>query len=273
MSLAPEMKLSPILESILDHKRDQVRHLKRIFPLATLMDSAERNRGERGSLAEAIGSGGGPSIIAEIKRSSPGQCYVPTGFDPVAIAKGYEAAGAVALSVLTEDRFFMGSAPYIPMVKKAVSIPVLRKDFIVDPWQIAESAALGADAVLLMAALFSAPEEMIPYYDIALQTGIEILMEIHTLSEWEMASNMIPDIVGINNRDFRSPDLDLDIETTVRLAPALPEDVTVISESGLSSASQLGRLASLGVDGFLIGSAFMKTGDPAGALRDLIAGA
>ena len=271
------MSLSPILQAILEHKKEELFHGKKIVPLSALLESAEQKRSMRRPFAQALAPGkdgkrkeGAFKIIAEIKRSSPSQCFVPTGFDPVAIARRYETAGAACLSVLTEDRFFLGSPLYVPLVKEAVSIPVLRKDFVVDPWQIAEAAALGADATLLMAVLFENPELMEPYFQMAEKVGIELLVEIHSAREWEMVKGFEPPLVGINNRDFLSPQLDLDIESTVRLAPLMPDSVTLVSESGLSGQGQLGRLTSLGVDGFLIGSAFMKTDDPGKALKELI---
>ncbi|MDH5637374.1 MAG: indole-3-glycerol phosphate synthase TrpC [Nitrospinota bacterium] len=265
------MSISPILQQIIDNKKILVRHAKNIFPLSALLEAAGQKAASHRPFAQSLGGAPGKfKIIAEIKRSSPSHCFVPTGFDPVAIAKSYQGAGAACLSVLTEERFFLGSPLYIPMVKDAVSIPVLRKDFVVDPWQVAEAAALGADAVLLMAVLFQESEQMAPYFEMAAKVGIELLVEVHTPAEWEMAQIFHPPLVGINNRDFRSPKLDLDIESTVRLAPLIPDYVTLISESGLSGQGQLGRLASLGVDGFLIGSAFMKTEDPGAALGELI---
>ncbi|MDH5509038.1 MAG: indole-3-glycerol phosphate synthase TrpC [Nitrospinota bacterium] len=265
------MNISPILQRIVDNKKTLVRHAKDIYPLPALLEAAERKAAFHRPFAQALGGISGEfKIIAEIKRSSPSHCFFPTGFDPVAIGRSYQDAGAACLSVLTEERFFLGSPLYLPMVKEAVSIPVLRKDFVVDPWQVAEAAALGADAVLLMAVLFQEREQMAPYFDMAAKLGIELLVEVHSQTEWEMARFFQPPLVGINNRDFRSPELDLDIESTVRLAPLIPDYVTLVSESGLSGQGQLGRLASLGVDGFLIGSAFMKTDDPGAALRELI---
>ncbi|MDH4185216.1 MAG: indole-3-glycerol phosphate synthase TrpC [Nitrospinota bacterium] len=266
------MSLSPVLHQILMHKWEEVRHQKKIFSLAALEDAAAEKADGRRPFAAAFATGApGFKVIAEIKRSSPSQCYIPTGFDPVQIAKSYQAAGAACLSVLTEDRFFMGSSLYIPLVKEAVDIPVLRKDFVVDPWQVAEAAALGADAALLMAVLYEDCDQLAPFFQMADKVGIELLVEIHSEKEWELVKPYNPPLVGINNRDFRSAQLELDVETSVRLAPLLPKETIVISESGLSAQGQLGRLASLGVDGFLIGSAFMKSGDPGGALRALLA--
>ena len=266
------MTINPTLLKILDYKRLEVERLKNIFPIETLRDAAAKH-GERRSLRVALmDQSPGLKIIAEIKRASPSACFKPTGFDPVGIAKSYESAGAVALSVLTEARFFSGNSAYVPLIRDAVRLPVLRKDFIFDLWQVVESAALGADAVLLMAVNFRDTGAIEPLYKEAIELGLEPLVEIHSEEEWRMVEPLGPMIVGINNRDFLSPDLTIDIGTTETIAPLLPPGVVVVSESGISTREEIERLQNRGVHGFLVGSSLMKQDDPGKALGRLIAG-
>lgn len=261
--------MNPVIEKILAHKWDEVRLAKLSMPEEALVEAAGK-LGERRSLIGAIKEKkGAPAIIAEIKRATPSAVLRPVGFDPVAIARSYEAAGAAAVSVLTDARFFCGEPLYVPMVREAVSIPTLRKDFIVDTWQVAEAAALGADAVLLMA-LNSSDEELASLYNRTLKLGMEPLVEIHSKEEWERVRPLAPKLVGINNRDFTSDDLRVDTNVSADLISDLPDDVTVISESGISSAAEIRRLMDVGADGFLIGSAFMKEADPGAALSNLL---
>ncbi|MGK7344825.1 MAG: indole-3-glycerol phosphate synthase TrpC [Candidatus Nitrospinota bacterium M3_3B_026] len=263
------MRLSPVLRKILEHKREEVRLAKRMAPKDALTDAAGA-AGRKRSLKAALSSGNAPArIIAEVKRATPSVMLKPSEFDPAAIARSYEKAGAVAVSVLTDARFFLGSPLYVPMVREAASIPVLRKDFIIDEWQIAESAALGADAVLLMAVVLDG-QTLAAFHDYAARLGLEALVEIHSEEDWEKAAPLKPGIVGINNRDFLSDDLKVDLETTSRLTPALPEDVIVVSESGIESAGDIRRLARAGVGGFLVGSALMREEDPGAALTRLL---
>ncbi len=262
--------MNPLLKNILDNKREEVDHLKRVYSEDALLDAA-RKIGDRRSLAGAIKHGEKkPRVIAEIKRSSPTKMLKPTRFDPKAIAISYESGGASALSVLTDARFFCGHSAYIPIVRAAVSIPVLRKDFVIDKYQISEAAALGADAILLMALNFEDTDALGELYHHALSLGLEVLLEIHSQKEWEKVEPLHPKLVGINNRDFLSPKLAVDIMTTIRLAPQLPADVVIVSESGISSAEDISKLSAAGARGFLIGSAFMAHDDPGACLARLI---
>jgi len=264
------MSLNPAIRKILDHKRDEVLHASRIVPEDALLEAAAQ-LGERRSLTAALAPHDGkPRVIAEIKRSTPSAMLKPVGFDPVRIANSYEAAGAAALSVLTEDRFFCGSPLYVPMVRETVSMPVLRKDFVVDRWQIAEAAALGADAVLLMAVNIEDDGEFAALFDYALKLGLEPLVEVHSREEWERIKPIGPKLVGINNRDFTSQDLKVDIAATLELAPMIPPDVTVVSESGIGSPDDIREVMKAGVRNFLIGTAFMKTPDAGAALARLL---
>lgn len=265
------MSVSPVLQAILDHKREETRHAQKLVPESDLIRVAEKRRGDFRSLHGAlVGKGEKPGIIAEIKRASPSTMFKPSGFNPARIAKGYENAGASALSVITESRFFCGSPLYIPIVRPAVSIPVLRKDFIIGRWQVAETAALGADAILLMTVNFDDHEQFADLYRFAVELGLEPLVEIHSGQEWEAVRGLKPKLIGVNNRDFRSPTLSVDMKTTGRIAPLIAGEAVVVSESGISSAEDMIRISDEGADGFLIGSGLMREDDPGAALERLI---
>ncbi|VAX22098.1 Indole-3-glycerol phosphate synthase [hydrothermal vent metagenome] len=263
--------MNPVLKNILDNKREEIDHQKRIYSEDALVEAAGKI-GARRSLAGAVEHGEEKlKVIAEIKRSSPSRMLKPTRFNPKEIAISYEAGGASALSVLTDTRFFCGHGAFIPIVREAVSIPVLRKDFVIDKYQITEAAALGADAILLMALNFENTDALGELYHHALSLGLEVLLEIHSEKEWEKVAALDPKLVGINNRDFLSPELATDIMTTIGLAPRLPADVVIISESGISSPEDIAKLSRAGARGFLIGSAFMIHDDPGAELARLIA--
>lgn len=265
------MSLSPALKAILDHKKEETRHAQKLVPEADLIRIAQKRRGDFRSLRNALANkGDAPGIIAEIKRASPLTMFKPTGFHPARIARGYENAGASAISVITEARFFCGSPLYVPVVREAVSIPVLRKDFIIGRWQVAQTAALGADAILLMTVNFDDHAEFADLYRFALELGLEPLVEIHSGEEWEAVRYLKPQLVGVNNRDFRSPNLAVDTQTTARIAPLIAGEALVVSESGIASAEDMMRISRDGADGFLIGSRLMREEDPGAELARLV---
>lgn len=265
------MPVSPVLKAILDHKREETRLAQKLVSEADLIRVAEKRRGDLRSLHGALANKGDkPGIIAEIKRASPSMMFKPTGFDPARMASGYEKAGASALSVITETRFFCGSPLYIPIARQAVSIPVLRKDFIISRWQVAETAALGADAALLMTVNFDDHARFEDLYRFAVELGLEPLVEIHSREEWDAVRGLKPKLVGVNNRDFRSPGLTVDMETTATLAPLIAGEAIVVSESGIASAEDVMRLSRAGAGGFLIGSRLMREDNPGAALEELI---
>jgi len=258
-----------LIETILEHKRKEVSFAKKLVPENILRDTAAC-RGPLRSLKTALTSGGHKArVIAEIKRSSPKAMLKPINFDLAKIAKGYEAGGAVALSVLTDTRFFSGAPIYIPMARSEVTIPVLRKDFIIDSWQVAETAALGADAILLMATCLDG-EQLVDLYGLAMEFELEPLIEIHTEDDWKRVEPLKPAIIGINNRNFHSKDLSVNTDTTMQLAPVLPDDVVVVSESGIAGVADIEQLVEVGVDGFLIGTAFMTKEDPGASLANTL---
>lgn len=208
-----------------------------------------------------------PAIIAEIKRRSPSAGWIRPQADPGRIAELYQEAGAAAISVLTEQRYFGGHPTFLRLVRTRVSIPVLRKDFIVDPYQIYESRALGADGVLLIASLLKGKRLDI-MVDLAHSLGLCALVEVHTEEQLQMALEAGARLVGINNRDLRT--LRTELTTTMELAPLVPKGVTLVSESGISCRKHVKLLMDAGVGAFLVGEALMRAPDPAEKLQELL---
>jgi indole-3-glycerol phosphate synthase len=209
------------------------------------------------------------NIIAECKRRSPSKGVLRPGYDPVAIARAYAGAGAAAISVLTEPAFFDGELDHLQAVHEAVDVPVLRKDFLVTEYQLLEAKAAGADAVLLIVAALR-PVELKVLHDHALALGLDVLVEVHDANELAMALDAGARIVGVNNRNLRT--LDIDVHASEELIVGIPPDVIAVSESGLKSADDVGRLRQLGYRAFLIGERFMTEPDPGAALQTLLAG-
>jgi indole-3-glycerol phosphate synthase len=210
--------------------------------------------------------GAGPRIIAEVKRRSPSKGAIKEGADPAAVARAYEAGGAAAVSVLTDARYFGGSLDDLVAVRAAVGLPVLRKDFIIDAYQLAESAAAGADAVLLI--VRALPGDRLPrLLAEARRLGIEALVEVHDAAEMAAAAAAGATVVGINNRDLGT--FTVDTGLTVRLAPLAPRGAVVVSESGIAAPADIAKLTAAGAAAFLVGESLMRAGDPTRALRDL----
>lgn len=207
------------------------------------------------------------NLIAEIKKASPSKGILRGDFNPVKIAVTYQANGASAISVLTDERFFEGRLEYIKKVKENVSLPVLRKDFIIDEYQIYESVVAGADAILLIAELLSAGE-MVGFYDLATSLGLDVLMEVHNEEDVEKALSTDAGIIGINNRDLHN--FKIDISMTQKLIRMLPQNKIKVSESGIRSYEDVMFLKSLGVNAVLIGEAFMEAQDIAAKMREIM---
>jgi len=205
-------------------------------------------------------------VIAEIKRASPSRGVLRADFDPAAIAKSYEKGGAACMSVLTDKEFFQGSAEHLQAARAACSLPTLRKDFVVDPYQVFESRALAADCILLIAACLS-KEEMLDLETIALGLGMAVLVEVHDGSELDAALELKTPLIGINNRNLKT--FDTRLETTLDLLPRVPSERIVITESGIVSLDDVSRMRARGVNAFLVGEAFMRQEDPGAALRRL----
>lgn len=218
------------------------------------------------SLAAAVAEPG-VTIIAEIKRASPSKGMIRPELDVAAIASAYEDAGARAVSVLTEEQFFKGSLQDLQVARSACELPILRKDFIVDSYQVWEAAASGADAILLIVAALS-KDELVHLRDEAAEAGLECLVEVHTSDELATALTMGTELIGINNRDLTTFEVSLD--TTTDLIDSIPDNVLVVSESGINSSEEISRLFAKGVKAVLIGEALMKDEHPAAKVKELL---
>ena len=207
------------------------------------------------------------TLITEIKKASPSKGVIREDFNPCELARSYEKGGASCLSVLTDTTYFKGSNDYIAQIKKIVSLPILRKDFIIDPLQVIESKNLGADCILIIVGMNSIEDNKKIEY-MALDIGLECILEVHSLEELEATKHFSSNIIGINNRDLNT--FVTDIETTIKLLPRVPKNKTIISESGLSKKSDLVRLANLGVSSFLVGESLMKQQDVEKATRSIM---
>jgi indole-3-glycerol phosphate synthase len=207
-----------------------------------------------------------PAVIAEIKRASPSKGLLRESFDPAAIARSYEKAGAACMSVLTDAAFFQGSTAHFHQARAACALPALRKDFLIDPYQAYESRAMGADCVLLIAACLE-ERQMRELEALALDLGMAVLVEVHDTAELERALSLKTPLIGINNRDLRT--FETRLETTLGLLPRVPKDRIVVTESGILSPADVARMRAAGVHTFLVGEAFMRAPDPGSALKTL----
>jgi indole-3-glycerol phosphate synthase len=232
-------------------------------------DKGERDGERVGRFLSALTRSDRVNVIAECKRRSPSRGVLRADYDPVAIATGYAAAGAAAISVLTEPTFFDGSLDHLQAVREAVDVPVLRKDFIVTEYQLLEARAAGADAVLLIVAALQ-PDELKELITRAAEHRLDALVEVHALSELAPALDAGARIIGVNNRNLRT--LDVDVRASESLIGRIPRDVVAISESGLKAPADLGRLQALGYRAFLIGERFMTKADPGAELRVFLQG-
>jgi indole-3-glycerol phosphate synthase len=237
-------------------------------PRAAIEARAAAVPSSTGRFYGALAAIDGINIIAECKRRSPSRGVLRADYDPAAIARGYADAGAAAISVLTEPTFFDGSLEHLGAVRQAVEIPLLRKDFIVSEYQLLEAKAAGADAVLLIVAALR-PVELKLLHDHAVALGLDALVEVHDATELAIGLDAGAKIVGVNNRNLRT--LEVDVHASDALIAAIPSDVVAVSESGLKTADDLQRLRQLGYRAFLIGERFMTSGDPGAALRALLA--
>jgi indole-3-glycerol phosphate synthase len=254
-----------ILDEILAVKRSEVAAaLGRAGELARKAAAAPPPRGFRRAL---MARGGAPRIVAELKRRSPSKGEIRADFDPVAIARAYEAGGAAALSVLTDERFFGGSLAVLEAVRAATALPLLRKDFVIDPVQIDEARAAGADAVLLIVAALPRPE-LERLHAHAAGLGLDVLVEVHDEAELDAAKGVGADLIGINNRDLRS--FVTDLAVTERLARRVPQGALVVAESGIFGPEDVARLQRAGAAAFLVGESLMREADPGRALRRLL---
>ncbi len=254
-----------VLDRIIAHKREELARLTRERPLAEVQARAAEAPAPR-DFAVAL-DGPTVAVIAEVKQASPSAGVIRADdFQPARIAAEYEAAGAAAVSVLTDEEFFRGSLGHLQEVRAAISLPALRKDFVVDEYQLYESRGAGADAVLLIVAALE-PGELQAFLTLAGELGLAALVEVHDERELAMALEAGARIVGINNRDLTT--FEVDLRTTERLAPVIPQDHLVVGESGVSTRAHVERLAQAGVNAVLVGTALMRAESPAETLRAL----
>jgi indole-3-glycerol phosphate synthase len=250
------------LDAILATKKEEVRRL-----LSQKIGSAGRSSPKK-PFIEAIANAAGLAVIAEVKKASPSKGVISATFDPIAIADTYEKGGATAISVLTDEKYFQGSLRYLEAVREKVTLPVLRKDFIIDPVQVLESAQTGADAMLLIVAILDM-NQMRELYFAAMELSLDPLIEVHTMKECERVLKLspLPRLIGINNRDLST--FETDISTTISIIKNIPREVMVISESGIGTKEQAQALFRAGVKGILAGESLMRSPDPAGLIQEL----
>jgi indole-3-glycerol phosphate synthase len=256
-----------VLDRIVEARRAEVAHRKKSLPETVLrmgVQKAEPVRDFPGALCRP----GSINVIAELKKASPSAGLLRADFDPASLARGYEAAGAAALSVLTEEANFQGSLAHLRDARKSVALPVLRKDFIVEPWQVWESRATNADTFLLIVAALSSAAlgELLA---LGRELGMEPLVEVHTRPELDATLAAGARIIGVNNRNLHT--LEVNVETSFELIESIPENCIAVSESGLRTPDDLKRLHAAGFDAFLIGEHFMREADPGAALARLLA--
>ena len=263
------MKTSTILEKILAQKAVEVRQNSQRTSLAMQQKLAQDLIPTRRGFIQALRSrmeAQQPAIIAEIKKASPSKGLIREDFEPALIARQYEEAGAACLSVLTDELFFQGATEYLQQARAACSLPVIRKDFIVDPYQVAEAGAMGADCILLIVAALS-PVALRDLSACAQELALDVLVEVHNESELDVALAAGFDLIGVNNRNLHN--FHTDLETTFRLAARVPEGKLIVTESGISTPADVKRMISQGIYGFLIGETFMRAPHPGEKLREL----
>jgi indole-3-glycerol phosphate synthase len=254
-----------ILARIVAKKRDDLSRGGQ--PISEWEQAAELRLAGRRDFRAALAARA-PAIIAEVKKASPSKGILTHDFDPVRIAREYQQGGAAALSVLTDEAFFQGSLADLESARAAVSIPVIRKDFTIDPLQILEAAAHGADAILLIAAILT-ERELRDFREAAARYRLSALVEVHNRRELDCAIGAGSDLIGVNNRNLST--FGVSLETSVELAQHMPAGAVLVSESGIHDAADVVRLRAAGYDAFLVGEHLMKSGDPAAALRKLVA--
>jgi indole-3-glycerol phosphate synthase len=261
-----ETKTGTILSRIIESRRAEVARRRRIMPETVLRIAAGKADAPRDFAGALVRDE--VNVIAEIKKASPSAGVLRREFEPVSLARGFEQAGAAALSVLTEEENFQGALAHLRDARAAVSLPVLRKDFIVDPWQVWEARAASADSFLLIAAALD-DAALAGLLNLGRELGMEALVEVHTAEELERVLAAGARILGVNNRNLHT--LEVRVETSLELAGMIPDDRVAVSESGLRSAEDLRKLSAAGFDAFLIGESLMREPDPGAALKRLIA--
>jgi indole-3-glycerol phosphate synthase len=262
--------VADILERILATKQDEVAASVRARPAGVVEAAAQAVAAPRdfeGALREKIAAGR-PAVIAEIKKASPSRGLLRPEFDPPAIAASYERGGAACLSVLTDRTYFQGAPEFLTAARAACTLPVLRKDFIVDDYQVAEARAMGADAILLIVAALD-DARLTAFEKHARALGMAVLVEVHDAAELDRALVLPNALIGINNRNLRT--FEVALATTTSLLPRVPAGRLIVTESGILASSDVATMRAHGVEAFLVGEAFMRAADPGSALADLFA--
>lgn len=265
-----------ILDRIKAHKLTEVAAARARMPEEKLIETCTGLEPARG-FARAIRAGRPADaprapgrrlrVIAEVKKASPSAGVIRADFDPAVIAQSYFKHGAAAISCLTDEKFFQGSLEFLRLIRERVPLPILRKDFMVDPYQVWQARAAGADAILIIAGMNGRATQQ-SIRETARRAGLDVLVEIHGPDELDEALALDPDVLGINNRNLRTENLSTDLRVTLELAASVPEHVTLISESGIRSAADVAALERLGIDGILVGEHLMREPDPGAAIAD-----
>ncbi|HLD13218.1 MAG TPA: indole-3-glycerol phosphate synthase TrpC [Burkholderiales bacterium] len=257
-----------ILKKILARKREEVAENAWLRPVAVLQKQAAAMPPARGfvNAIRARIATGKPAVIAEIKKASPSKGLLRANFDPAEIAKSYERHGATCLSVLTDQDFFQGDDTHLQQARAACTLPVLRKDFTIDPYQVHEARALGADCILLIVAALD-DVQLRELAMLAGKVGLDVLVEVHDAAELERALTLDTPLIGINNRDLRT--FEVKLETTLNLLGRIPKNCVAVTESGIHALTDVTRLRQQGVNAFLIGETFMKASEPGEKLAEL----
>ena len=255
-----------ILDDITVYRKQQLEREKSAISPEEMKRAAEKITAPCRDFAGAL-KADGISVIAEVKKASPSKGVIQPDFDPVAIALQYEKAGARAVSCLTEEHYFQGSSKYLQMIRENISLPILRKDFIIDPYQIYEAKCIGADAILLIAAMLDT-DTIKEYRKIAESLDLDVLAESHNEEELDSVLEAGCEIIGINNRNLKT--FEVSLETTVKLAEKVPRVCTIVSESGIRDNADIKLLRSCGAEAVLIGETLMRSGDIARSLRELV---
>ncbi len=260
--------MSDILNTILARKTQEVAERSARMPLAELkarVADAPPVRGFANALQAAIANGD-PAVIAEVKKASPSKGIIRPDFRPAEIAVSYEFGGASCLSVLTDVDFFQGADAYLQQAREACTLPVLRKDFVVDPYQVVEARVLGADCILLIVSALD-DRQLAELSDLAMQLGMDVLVEVHDIDELERAIQVPVPLVGINNRNLRT--FEVSLQTTLAMKDAVPRDRLLVTESGILGLADVQTMRGAGVNAFLVGEAFMRVEEPGEGLRQL----
>ena len=260
--------MSDILQRIVEVKREEIAAARPKFSAGDLQGLARAQTAPRGFAAamRAKVARGDAAVIAEIKKASPSKGVLRENFDPAAIATSYAKHGAACLSVLTDVQFFQGHADYLKAARAACTLPVIRKDFLIDPYQVVEARAMGADAVLLIAACLG-DGQMSELEEAAYEQGMDVLVEVHDGAELDRALRLKTPLVGINNRNLRT--FEVTLQATLALMAGVPADRLLVTESGILVQADVAKMRSAGVHAFLVGEAFMRAADPGAALEAL----